>query len=62
MGLGIGAALFDASAPARHHLPRSGVINFAQGLARMYGAPTFDEARRNGFVPSCSSTSCRRGH
>ncbi len=50
MGLGIGA-LYSMLGTGLVIIYRgSGVINFAQGAFAMYGALTFDEARRNGYV------------
>jgi branched-chain amino acid transport system permease protein len=49
-GLGIGA-LYSMLATGLVIVYRgSGVVNFAQGAFAMYGALTFDEARRNGYL------------
>ena len=50
MGLGVGA-LYSMLATGLVIVYRgSGVVNFAQGAFAMYGALTFDEARRNGYL------------
>ena len=49
-GLGIGALYAMLAAGVVIVYRGSGVINFAHGAFAMYGAFTFDEAHRNGYV------------
>ncbi len=50
MGLGIGALYAMLGTGLVIVYRGSGVVNFAQGAFAMYGALTFDEARRNGYL------------